>query len=79
MSNKKIACEAGRKKYVLKKSVFEKEIELCKKLSKKNKGKCNWGKCKDCGVPLLLRKLYQGELIEDKDEIKKIKEDILKT
>ena len=78
MSNKKIACEAGRKKYVLKKSVFEREIELCKKLSKKNKGKCNWGKCRDCGVPLLLRKLYKGELIEDKDEIKKIKKDILK-
>ncbi|MEA1936526.1 MAG: hypothetical protein U9N04_00210 [Patescibacteria group bacterium] len=79
MSNKKIACETGRKKYVLKKSVFEREIELCKKLSKKNKGGCNWGKCKDCGVPLLLLKLHKGELIEDKDEIKKIKKDILGT
>ena len=77
MSNKKIACEAGRKKYVVRKSVFEREIELCKKLSKKNKGGCNWGKCKDCGVLLLLQKLHKGELIEDKDEVKKIKKDIL--
>ncbi|MEA2098115.1 MAG: hypothetical protein U9P70_03520 [Patescibacteria group bacterium] len=79
MSNKKVACEAGRKKYVLKKSVFEKEIEFCKKMSKKNKGKCAWGKCKDCGVLPLLYKLHKGELIEDKDEIKKMKKDILKT
>jgi len=66
------------KKFAINKEVFEKEIELCKKLSKENKGKCGWGKCKDCGVLLLLRKLYKGELIEDKDEIKKIKNDILK-
>lgn len=78
MSNKKIACDAGRKKYVLKKSVFEKEIELCKKLSKKNKGKCDWGKCKDCGVFPLLHKLHKGKLIDNKDELKKIKKDILK-
>ena len=65
------------KKFAINKEVFEKEIELCQKLSKENKGKCNWGKCKDCGVLLLLRKLYKGKLVEDKNEIKKIKEDIL--
>ena len=77
MPNKKLSCKTGLKKYVIKKDVFEREIAMCQKLSKKNKGKCNWGKCKDCGVLPLLRKLYQGELVEDKDEIKKIKKDIL--
>ena len=77
MPNKKISCKTGAKKFVIKKSVFEREIAMCKKLSKENKGGCNWGKCKDCGVPLLLWKLYQGELVEDKDEIKKIKKDVL--
>ena len=77
MPNKKISCETGLKKYVIKKSVFDREIKLCQKLSKENKGKCGWGKCKDCGVLLLLQKLYKGELIEDKDEIKKIRKDIL--
>ena len=78
MSNKKIACEVGRKKYLVRKSVFERELALCKKLSKENKGSCCWGKCKDCGVLLLLHKLHKGELIEDKKEIKKLKKDILK-
>ena len=77
MQNKKPFCKTGLKKLVIKKDVFEKEIELCQKLSKEGKGRCNWGKCKDCGVLLLLRKLYKGELIEDRDEIKKIKKDIL--
>ena len=78
MPNKKLSCKTENKKRIINKEVFEKEIAMCKKLSKENKGKCNWGKCKDCGVLLLLRKLYKGELIEDKKEIKKIKKDILK-
>ena len=77
MPNKKLSCKTGLKKYVIRKDVFEREIELCKKLSKENKGGCNWGKCKDCGVLLLLRKLYKGKLVEDKNEIKKIKKDIV--
>jgi len=66
------------KKYTINKSVFDREIKLCQKLSKENNGKCNWGKCKDCGVLLLLQKFYQGKLVEDKNEIKKIKKDVLK-
>ena len=66
------------KKHTINKSVFDREIKFCQKLSKENNGKCNWGKCKDCGVLLLLQKLYKGELIENKDEIKKFKNDILK-
>lgn len=78
MPNKKLSCETGIKKAIIKKSVFDREIKMCQKLSKENKGKCKWGKCKDCGVLFLLHKLYKGELIEDKDEIKKIRKDILK-
>ncbi|MCK5465928.1 hypothetical protein KAI56_00305 [Candidatus Parcubacteria bacterium] len=77
MPNKKLSCKTGLKKCVIKKSVFDREIKLCQKLSKENKGKCGWGKCKDCGVLFLLQKLYKGELVEDKDEIKKVKKDIL--
>ena len=64
-------------KNIINKSVFDREIEMCKKLSKENKGKCKWGKCKDCGVLFLLHKLYKDELIENKNEIKKIRKIIL--
>ena len=77
MSNKKLSNKTEIKKHIISEEVFEREIEMCKKLSKENKGGCKWGKCKDCGVPLLLRKLYKGEMIEDENEIKKIKKDIL--
>lgn len=42
------------------KEIFEKEIEMCRQLSKKNGGKCNWGECKKCGVVPLLYKLGRG-------------------
>lgn len=77
MSNKKTTCKTGLKKRVINKNVFDREVGLCKKLSRKNKGECGWGKCKDCGVLFLLHKLYKGELIEEKEEIKKIRKDIL--
>ena len=67
------------KKMLLSKHIFKKEIAMCQKLSKKNKGHCNWGKCKDCGVIFLLEKLYKGKLIEDKNEIKKFRKKILNT
>lgn len=73
----KITCKTGLKKNVIKKSVFDREILLCKELSKKN-GKCGWGKCKDCGVIPLLYKLHKGEVIEDKEKVKKLKDEILK-
>ena len=77
MSNKKLTCKTGLKKNVIKKSVFDREIALCKKLSRESKGKCGWGNCKDCGVLFLLYKLYKGELIEDKKEIGNVRKDIL--
>lgn len=77
MPNKNLSCKIGLKKCTISKTVFDREIELCKKLSKKNKGECGWGKCKNCGVLFLLYKLYKGELIENKDEIREIRKDVL--
>jgi len=77
MPNKNPIYKTGLEKNVIKKSVFDQEVELCKKLSHKNKGKCAWGKCRDCGVLFLLYKLYKGELVEDKKEIEKMRKDIL--
>lgn len=50
-----------------------KEKSLCKQLYFENKGGCNWGKCKDCGVLALLHKVETGEVIEDEGKIKKLK------
>ncbi|MDP3883134.1 MAG: hypothetical protein Q8Q48_03715 [Candidatus Staskawiczbacteria bacterium] len=61
----------------IEKEVFEREIAMCQELSKKNGGKCNWGECQKCGVIPLLYKLGKGKLYEDKDEIEKIKRDVL--
>ncbi|MDD5145608.1 MAG: hypothetical protein PHF44_02100 [Candidatus Pacebacteria bacterium] len=60
------------------KKAFEKEIKMCEKLAKEKKGKCGWGKCKDCGVIPLLYKLHKGKLLEKSAEIKKAKEKIIK-
>lgn len=59
------------------KETFKKEIAMCRKLSKKNGGKCNWGECKKCGVIPLLYKLYNSKLLEKKDDIDKIKKKFL--
>jgi len=67
---KKITCKTGLKKNIISKAVFDRETELCKMLSKDNKGKCGWGRCKDCGIIPFLVKLYQGILLEKDDEIK---------
>jgi hypothetical protein len=48
------------------KKTFDREIELCRMLTRENKGGCGWGKCKDCGVIPLLIKLHKGELLEEK-------------
>lgn len=61
----------------MKKEIFEKEIAMCRKLSKKNGGKCNWGECQKCGVVPLLYKLGKGEFYENKEEIEKIKKSVL--
>lgn len=44
------------------KETFDKEISMCRELSQKNSGKCNWGECKKCGVIPLLYKLGRGEI-----------------
>ena len=67
-----IICKAKLNKNEISKTVFEREIALCQKLSKKDK-KCNWGKCKDCGVIPLLYKLHKRILIEDKKELNELK------
>jgi len=75
---KKPTCKIGLKKNIIKKEVFDREIALCKMLSKENKGKCGWGKCKNCGVIPLLYKLHKGKLLEKPAEIKKAKSKITK-
>ncbi len=50
---------------------------MCRELYKKQKG-CNWGECEKCGVILLLNKLYNGEVIEDKEKVEEFKNNILK-
>jgi hypothetical protein len=62
---------------VIEEKIFEKEVAICRKLSKQNGGRCNWGECDKCGVILLLYKLGKGEFYEDDDEIKRIKKDML--
>ena len=62
----------------MEKEVFNKEVGMCKKLSKENRGKCTWGRCKDCGVIPLLYKLHKGKLLEKPAEIKKVKSKIVR-
>lgn len=75
---KKITCKTGLKKNIISKEVFDREIELCKMLSRDNKSKCGWGKCKDCGAILLLIKLHQGILLEKNEEIANTRNEYLK-
>jgi len=58
------------------KKIFNQEILMCKKLFKEKKG-CNWGKCKDCGVVLLLYKLRSGLAVESKKDTAKLKKKFL--
>lgn len=74
----KLTCKTGLKKNIIKKAVFDREVELCKMLAKKHKGKCDWGKCRNCGVIPLLIKLHKGKLLEKPAEIKKAKSKIIK-
>ncbi|MCX6783911.1 MAG: hypothetical protein NT141_02485 [candidate division WWE3 bacterium] len=52
------------------KATYEAEIKMCRDLSSKQ-GHCNWGTCDSCGSFPLLYKLYKGELLEDKEAVKK--------
>jgi len=75
---KKITCKTGLKKNIIKKEVFDREISLCQMMSKKNKGKCGWGRCKDCGVVPFLYKLHKGQLLEDPAKLREIRKNIFK-
>lgn len=59
------------------KEAFEEEIAMCRKLWRKNGGKCNWGECEKCGVIPLLYKLFRGKIYEKEDDVKKLKRTIL--
>ena len=66
-------------KNVVSKEVFEKEISMCKKLNKENRGKCNWGECEKCGVIPLLYKLGKGEFLENSENVKIVKKSVFET
>ncbi|MFA7702799.1 MAG: hypothetical protein WCX80_05090, partial [Patescibacteria group bacterium] len=62
----------------MEKEIFDREISMCRELSKKNNGKCNWGECDKCGVIPLLYKLSKGEIVEKEDEVRELKSVTLK-
>ncbi len=72
----KLSCRTGLKKKIISKEVFEREIALCKEMSAKDGG-CCWGRCDQCGVVPLLVKLYEGELVDDKDDLKKLRKRLI--
>lgn len=55
------------------KETFEKEIAMCRQLSRQNGGKCNWGECARCGAVPLLYKLGKGEFYEKEAEVLELK------
>lgn len=57
------------------KEIFEKELGMCRKLHHEKKG-CNWGACATCGVIPALYKLHKGILLENEEEIRKVKEEV---
>jgi len=59
------------------KETFDKEINMCKELFRKNGGKCNWGECEKCGVIPLLYKLANGKIYEKEAEVENLKHKIL--
>lgn len=61
----------------MKKEIFDLEIAICQKNNKKNDGSCNWGECEKCGVIPLLYKLSGRGLLEEKEDIKNVKKEIL--
>jgi len=75
--NDKVNCKKGLEKGRISEVLYKKEIALCKDLSEKNGGFCCWGKCEECGVFPLLYKLRKGVLLEDKDKIKKARDEEL--
>jgi hypothetical protein len=54
------------------KKTFDQEIAVCRKLYKRSRG-CKWGKCADCGAVPLLYKLNKKIVVEEKKDVKKLK------
>ena len=59
------------------KEIFEKEILICRVHYKKKKS-CKWGMCEKCGAVPLLHKLYNNEVIDNEEELIKLKDKYLK-
>jgi len=57
----------------MEKEVFEKELAMCRELSQKNGGHCNWGECAKCGVVPFMYKIAEGKIYEKEDEVKELK------
>lgn len=71
-------CKTNLTPTIISEEVFKREVELCNKLNRENCGKCCWGICKNCGVIPLLHKLNNGEVIDNENEVVKLKEKFLK-
>lgn len=56
--------------------VYKKETKTCARLFKEKQG-CAWGKCIDCGVIPLLYKFETGVVVENDENIKSLKNEIL--
>jgi hypothetical protein len=56
--------------------VYKKETKMCAQMFKEKQG-CAWGRCAECGVIPLLYKFETGVAVENDDEIKKLKNEIL--
>jgi len=54
--------------------LYNQEIQICRE--HKKKGGCSWGQCKTCGVIPLLYKLATGEVVDDNEKLKEMKEEI---
>lgn len=60
-------------------SICQSEMDICRKLSQENGGRCNWGVCDACGVIPLLHKLATGKVCEDGgDDVQKLRSQKLK-
>ena len=57
--------------------IFDNEMKMCRELYNKNSG-CAWGECEKCGVIPLLHKIVKGEIIEEKQDIIRLKNKYLK-
>ncbi|MFA5130898.1 MAG: hypothetical protein WC467_00565 [Patescibacteria group bacterium] len=56
--------------------VYKKETKMCARMFKEKQG-CAWGKCATCGVVPLLYKLETGSVVDNEEDIKALKEEVL--